>query len=178
MSSRSHNRLALGGVSLLAAGGVWAFRRRARSRLAGPRLGASSGRPNIVVIQADDQTLSQLNVQGDAATRRGCSRNGGTSFGNYIATTAQCCPSRASLITGQYAHNDGVTSNGVGYPGLVDKGNVLPVWLQQAGYLTMHVGKFMNRYEYFAHPASRSRRAGTSGTAFSVAPITTTTTCT
>ena len=50
----------------------------------------------------------------------------GTTFRNYIATTAQCCPSRASLITGQYAHNDGVTSNGVGYSGLVDKGNVLP----------------------------------------------------
>jgi arylsulfatase A-like enzyme len=76
----------------------------------------------------------------------------GTTFRNYIATTAQCCPSRASLITGQYAHNDGVTSNDVGYPGLVDKGNVLPVWLQRAGYLTFHVGKFMNGYQNFANP--------------------------
>jgi N-acetylglucosamine-6-sulfatase len=76
----------------------------------------------------------------------------GTKFRNYIATTAQCCPSRASLISGQYAHNNGVTSNAAGYPRLADKGNVLPVWLQRAGYLTMHVGKWMNGYEKFADP--------------------------
>ena len=78
----------------------------------------------------------------------------GTSFTDYIATTAQCCPSRASLLTGQYAHNHGVTSNTVGYPGLVDKGNVLPVWLHRAGYWTIHVGKFLNGYERSAQPDS------------------------
>ena len=78
----------------------------------------------------------------------------GTTFTNYIATTAQCCPSRASFFTGQYAHNHGVTSNRVGYPGLVDKGNVLPVWLKRAGYNTIHLGKFMNNYERFAKPES------------------------
>ena len=112
------------------------------------------------------------------AEHEAAARRHGTMFRNYIATTAQCCPSRASLITGQYAHNDGVTSNGVGYRGLVDKGNVLPVWLQQAGYLTMHVGKFMNGYQQFADPPSRCRQAGTSGTASSAGPGTTTTTCT
>ena len=92
----------------------------------------------------------------------------GTTFRDYIATTAQCCPSRASLITGQYAHNNGVTSNGVGYPGLVDKDNVLPVWLQQAGYLTMHVGKFMNGYQSGSPTLPPwCRPDGTSGTASS-----------
>ena len=81
----------------------------------------------------------------------------GTRFTDYIASTAQCCPSRASLITGQYAHNHGVTSNTVGYPGLVDKGNVLPVWLQRAGYRTIHVGKFLNGYERSAEPDSTVR---------------------
>ena len=114
---------------------------------------AMGGSPNIVVIQADDQTLGQFNAETMPNTMRLLARHG-TMFRNYIATTGQCCPSRASLITGQYAHNDGVTSNGVGYPGLVDKGNVLPVWLQQAGYLTFHVGKFMNGYQNFARPPS------------------------
>ncbi len=152
MSSRSHHRLTLSGVSLLAAAGLGLSASGAiAARPDVPR--ASSGRPNIVLIQADDQTLSQFTSKVMPHTTR-LLAHGGTSFGDYSATTAQCCPSRASLITGQYAHNDGVTSNGVGYPGLVDKDNVLPVWLQEAGYLTMHVGKFMNRYEYFAHPAS------------------------
>jgi arylsulfatase A-like enzyme len=78
----------------------------------------------------------------------------GTRFTDYIATTAQCCPSRASLLTGQYAHNHGVTSNPVGYPGLVDRSNVLPVWLHRAGYWTIHVGKFLNGYERVAQPDS------------------------
>jgi len=67
----------------------------------------------------------------------------------YIATTALCCPSRASLITGQYAHNHGVFANGGkegGYQALRDKGNVLPMWLQHAGYNTAHIGKYLNGY--------------------------------
>jgi arylsulfatase A-like enzyme len=78
----------------------------------------------------------------------------GTRFTGYVASTAQCCPSRASLITGQYAHNHGVTSNDVAYPGLVDKDNVLPVWLQRAGYRTIHVGKFLNGYASSVEPDS------------------------
>jgi N-acetylglucosamine-6-sulfatase len=107
--------------------------------------------PNIVVIQSDDQTFAQLNREVMPNTER-LLVSKGTTFTNYIATTAQCCPSRASLFTGQYAHNHGVTSNQVGYPGLVDKGNVLPVWLDRAGYSTIHVGKFMNGYNRFAEP--------------------------
>jgi arylsulfatase A-like enzyme len=151
MSPCSHHRLALGGVSLLA---VACLGLSASSGVAhADATRGLGGKPNIVLIQTDDQTLSQFNSKVMPQTTRLLGR-GGTSFSAYSATTAQCCPSRASLITGQYAHNNGVTSNGVGYPGLIDKDNVLPVWLQEAGYLTMHVGKFMNRYEQFAHPAS------------------------
>jgi len=84
------------------------------------------GRPNIVLIQTDDQTYKQLRGGAMPNTTRLLVRRG-TRFTDYVASTAQCCPSRASLITGQYAHNHGVTSNNVGYPGLVDKSNVLPV---------------------------------------------------
>ena len=130
-----------------------------------------------MVIQADDETYAQLNHEVMPNTERLLVKKG-TTFTNYIATTAQCCPSRASFFTGQYAHNHGVTSNRVGYPGLVDKGNVLPVWLKRAGYNTIHLGKFMNNYERFAKPGVRpSRPAGSSGTPFSAKRSTTTTTC-
>jgi N-acetylglucosamine-6-sulfatase len=111
-------------------------------------VGGRDGRPNVVLIQADDQTADQF-------TRRIMPKtfkllvDHGTTFSDYIATTALCCPSRASLITGQYAHNHGVFANGGdegGYKALRDRGNVLPVWLQQAGYNTIHLGKFMNGY--------------------------------
>ena len=108
-------------------------------------------KPNIVLIQTDDQTSSQLTSAVMPNTERLLAGHG-TTFTNYMVTTAQCCPSRASLLTGQYAHNDGVTSNNIGYPGLIDKENVLPVWLQAAGYRTMHVGKFLNGYERVAEP--------------------------
>jgi arylsulfatase A-like enzyme len=53
-------------------------------------------------------------------------------------------------MTGQYGHNNGVLSNK--YANLIDKENVLPAWLQQAGYKTALVGKFLNGYERFASP--------------------------
>jgi len=108
---------------------------------------SAAGKPNIVVIQSDDQTASQFTPEVMPKTTELLADHG-TSFSDYIVTTALCCPSRASLITGQYAHNHGVLNNGRGggYGALIDKGNVLPVWLQQAGYNTIHVGKFMNAY--------------------------------
>jgi len=115
----------------------------------------AAGRPNIVLIQADDQTASEFSPEIMPKTTK-LLVDHGTSFSDYIVTTALCCPSRASLLTGEYAHNHGVLNNGKGggYGALVDKGNVLPVWLQEAGYNTIHVGKFMNAYgKFVADPA-------------------------
>jgi N-acetylglucosamine-6-sulfatase len=123
------------------------------SASAGPDAAAAASRyerPNIVLIQADDQTLGQFKRKVMPRTKRYLVRPG-TTFTNYVVTTAECCPSRASLLTGQYDHNNGVTSNGVGYPALIGKQNVLPVWLRRSGYRTMHVGaKYLNFYREFA----------------------------
>jgi N-acetylglucosamine-6-sulfatase len=107
---------------------------------------AAPGAPNVIVIQTDDQSLSETSPRTMPNTYRLLARHGSV-FRNYIVTTPDCCPSRASLFTGDYAHNHGVLSNRVGYEGLREPGDVLPVWLRDAGYTTIHIGKFMNGYE-------------------------------
>jgi N-acetylglucosamine-6-sulfatase len=113
-----------------------------------PNAGAASvaTKPNIVVITTDDQTLGSLRPDTMPNVTRLLAGEG-TSFTDAIVTTPLCCPSRATWITGQYAHNHGVTSNGLGYGALEDKDNTLPVWLDRAGYKTAHVGKYLNGYE-------------------------------
>jgi N-acetylglucosamine-6-sulfatase len=110
---------------------------------------ARRGRPNVVVVLTDDQTTGDLSVMHE--TRRLLKRTG-TTFTNSFATFALCCPSRATLLTGQYAHNHGVLSNRPphgGYPAFrrkVNPNHTLPVYLHRAGYRTGLVGKFLNYY--------------------------------
>jgi arylsulfatase A-like enzyme len=104
-----------------------------------------ASKPNIVVITTDDQTLAQLNESTMPTVINQIAAQG-TSFENAIATTPLCCPSRATMITGQYTHNHQVFNNRPGYASLVNKRSVLPAWLQRAGYVTAHVGKYLNRY--------------------------------
>jgi N-acetylglucosamine-6-sulfatase len=101
-------------------------------------------RPNIIVITTDDQSMSMMRARYMPTTTKQVGHRG-TTFTNYVVTTPLCCPSRASLLTGQYAHNHAVLTNHYGL--LEDKDNVLPVWLRRAGYRTAHVGKFLNAYE-------------------------------
>ena len=101
--------------------------------------------PNVIVIQSDDQPVSWLSERTMPNTERLLASDG-TTFRQYVTTSPNCCPSRASLITGQYPHNHGVLSNRVGYKGLLHKPNTLPAWLQAAGYHTVHIGKYMNGF--------------------------------
>ena len=105
----------------------------------------STGRPNVVVIMTDDQTVAE--ARGMPSTRKLIARRG-VRFPRSFVSYPVCCPSRATYLTGQYAHNHGVMGL---YPptggyGRFDKHNSLPVWLQRAGYYTSHVGKFLNGY--------------------------------
>ncbi len=106
---------------------------------------AQDTRPNIVVIQTDDQTADSLRYL--ANVRRLLVREG-VSFENSFASYPLCCPSRATFLTGRYAHNHGVLGNEPprgGYPAL-DHSSTLPIWLQRAGYHTAFVGKYLNGY--------------------------------
>ncbi len=104
-------------------------------------------KPSIVLISTDDQTLASLS----AMKRVGrLLVDEGATFENNIASFPLCCPSRATWITGEYAHNHGVIDNqernGGGYESLRDPDRVLPVWLNLAGYDTALVGKWLHDY--------------------------------
>ncbi|MGH3028971.1 MAG: sulfatase family protein, partial [Gaiellaceae bacterium] len=106
---------------------------------------AAQASPNVVVIMTDDQTVESMRVMTNV---RRLLRDRGATFSQSFVTFALCCPSRATFLTGQYAHNHGVLGNAPptgGYAKL-DHTNTLPVWLQQAGYYTAHLGKYLNGY--------------------------------
>jgi arylsulfatase A-like enzyme len=103
-------------------------------------------KPNILLIETDDQTLSDMRVLPGVKSLIG---DRGVTFDSSFVSYSLCCPSRATVLTGQYAHNHGVLNNtlatGGGYYKL-DGSNTLPVWLQRAGYATVHLGKYLNQY--------------------------------
>jgi arylsulfatase A-like enzyme len=106
---------------------------------------SEQARPNVVVIMTDDQTAESVRVMTNV---RRLLRDRGATFANSFVGFALCCPSRATFLTGQYAHNHGVLGNAPptgGYAKL-DHTNTLPVWLQEAGYYTAHLGKYLNGY--------------------------------
>jgi N-acetylglucosamine-6-sulfatase len=109
-----------------------------------------AGRPNFVVIQTDDQPIATFDSKVMPNVFKRIVAHG-VDFTKAMTTTPLCCPSRASLITGQYAHNTNVFTNF--YPRLRAKNNTLPVWLARKGYRTVHIGKFMNHYNRGAKPA-------------------------
>lgn len=122
--------------------------------------GASSGdtteptapddRPNIVMVYVDDMRASDLRVMTTVNRRIA---EVGTSFANSVVATANCCPSRATHLTGRFGHNTGVLHNAPPYgsyealrSGLAADGATLPTWLRRAGYRTMFIGKYLNRF--------------------------------
>jgi len=97
-------------------------------------------RPNILVILTDDQRAE--GTLGVMPKTRKLFVAGGTTFKNAVATTPLCCPSRASILSGRYAHNHGVTDNFSA--GLLDQRKTMQKELQASGYLTAATGKFLN----------------------------------
>src|SRR5918995_958803 len=111
-------------------------------QLAGP---ATAARPNVLVIETDDQTVADMAALPYTRAQIG---GRGTTFANSFVSLSQCCPSRATLLTGQYAHNHGVLDVGGPFGGYdrLDGSETLAVWLRRAGYSTALVGKYLNGY--------------------------------
>ena len=117
---------------------------------------AAGASPNFVVILTDDQedtgsmaympkTLSLLAQHG-------------VTFTNSFVNLPLCAPSRASFLTGRAAHNHLIGDNGNASEKFTNyEKNALPVWLQEAGYKTALLGKYINGYGKSKQPKSGSR---------------------
>jgi N-acetylglucosamine-6-sulfatase len=127
---------------------------------AGPNASARSGeaigersadnRPNIVFIMTDDmeeKTLARMPVV------RSRMVDEGVTFDKAFVTQSLCCPSRATALRGQYPHNHRITANDVPDGGAVRfrrrelNESTFATWLQDSGYRTGLVGKYLNNTE-------------------------------
>jgi len=108
------------------------------------RAGTSVG-PNVIVIMSDDQAPGMMRALPNVRRELGAR---GATFTNAFATYPLCCPARATLLTGEYAHNHGTLGNnrrsGGGYRALIDPERNLAAWLQASGYVTGFAGKWLN----------------------------------
>ena len=119
-------------------------------------------RPNILFILTDDQRWDSTDgthgIGGADVMPRTRAElvDSGIEFKNGFMTTPLCCPSRASILTGSYAHRTGVYKNGGNNGGADDfeDASTLATWLQGAGYRTSLIGKYLNGYpQLWTQPA-------------------------
>ena len=113
---------------------------------------------NIIFILADDHRYDAMGFAGHPfleTPNLDRMAKGGAWFPNAFVTTSLCSPSRASIVTGQYAHNHNVVDNYNPLPkGLI----FFPEYMQQAGYDTAFVGKWhMGGNIDHAQPGSTSQ---------------------
>ena len=111
---------------------------------------AQDERPNIIVIVTDDQDAASIEQMPNTVELL---QEQGLTLPNFFAATPNCCPSRATILRGQYPHNHGVLSNQPPNGGVrtfqeLDRDqSTVATWLDDAGYRTGLVGKYLNGYE-------------------------------
>jgi arylsulfatase A-like enzyme len=109
--------------------------------------------PNVLIFVTDDQ---REGFEVMPNTRRWL-RDAGTRYLNATATTPLCCPSRASIFTGRYAHNHGVIQNDM--PEALDQKTTMQFHLDQAGYRSGIFGKYLNFWRLADDPPHFDRWA-------------------
>jgi N-acetylglucosamine-6-sulfatase len=109
----------------------------------------ATAKPNIVFILADDMRKDDLKYMPKTRSVLG---DKGMSFSNAFVSNALCCPTRATIMRGQYSHNTGVWTNkgsSGGVQAYRNKGNEkdnMATRLDAAGYRTGLFGKYLNEY--------------------------------
>lgn len=110
---------------------------------------SATTKPNVVFIVTDDQRWDELSHM--PTVRRELVHKG-TRFTQAFVTDALCCPSRISMLRGQYDHSTGVYNNDGTYGGwprihaMGLENSTMATWLRAAGYRTGFVGKYFNGY--------------------------------
>ena len=103
-----------------------------------------SRRPNIITILADDMRTDDLRWMPDV---RRLIADRGLTFRNSFSPYPLCCPARASLMSGQYAHNHHVFSHARPYGfQAFDDSYTMATALRDGGYNTGLIGKYLNGY--------------------------------
>lgn len=104
---------------------------------------------NVVMVLADDLDWKLF----EQIPRLAALKERGMTFTNHTVVDSLCCPSRVTIMRGQYIHNHQVISNieatGGGWPTfqrLNEDEDCLPVWLDDAGVTTALYGKYLNEY--------------------------------
>lgn len=114
----------------------------ARLLTCAPTHAAEPKRPNVLLILTDDQRWDCMSIAGHPhLTTPHIDRlaKEGVYFKNAFCTTSLCSPSRASILSGLYAHQHGVSNNFTEYPTDLKS---FPQQLQKAGYETGYIGKY------------------------------------
>jgi len=118
--------------------------------LGGMRLGtAQPATPNIIFILTDDLNANLIEFMPNLKQQLVAQ---GTTLKNFFVNVSLCCPSRANILRGQYAHNTQVLTNLMPTGGfekfyaLGHESSTVATWLQAAGYRTCYLGKYLNGY--------------------------------
>jgi N-acetylglucosamine-6-sulfatase len=116
------------------------------SELAKPTPAQAVGQPNILLFITDNQDARSMDEVMDKVNQHLVQL--GTKFTNAHIPHPLCCPSRSSILTGQFNHNNGVLGNTPPDGGIskLNQAETLAVWLQNAGYYTGLIGKYLNDY--------------------------------
>jgi N-acetylglucosamine-6-sulfatase len=112
-------------------------------------------RPNIVFVMTDDMPKNLLTRMPHMRDRI---KAQGLTLTNAYVSQSLCCPSRATILRGQYPHNTGILRNDQPNGGWEDfkgfglEADTVARWVQSTGYTTGFVGKYMNQYDASAVP--------------------------
>ena len=117
-------------------------------------------KPNIVFVLTDDQFPGTENAM---PALKGNVTSQGVKFTNMTSTFPLCCPGRATIQRGQYAHNTHIYGNSLplgGWNKFKARGehrSTVATWLNRSGYQTGLFGKYMNNYTELAIPPGWDR---------------------
>ena len=106
-------------------------------------------RPNIIFLLSDDEDIKLHEFM---PKTKALLENQGTKFNNFFVTYSLCCPSRSSILRGQYPHNTKVEGNQMpegGFEKFLSLGlenSTIATWLKAGGYRTVFMGKYLNGY--------------------------------